>query len=151
MENDVCFIDKIGKRVRCDTIASHMGLANLMLKEMPELGEEFKKSGKQDPVDFLISNKGYIKVTTQGRYKSVVYDSSTTISNMQRELLIHYRELGYSLDDLEAMRRRKNKSRWVEEEVGKQKSNLNFNKNKYIVNKYYWRKKWLKKETIMKY
>ena len=110
MEDDACFIDKQGNRVRCDTVTSHIGLANVMLEEVPELGEEFKKSGKQDPVDFLLSNKGYIKVTTQGRYRAVVYDSST-ISNMQRGVLRHYRELGYSLDDLEAMRRRKNKSR----------------------------------------
>lgn len=112
MEDDVCFIDKTGKRVHCDTIASHIGLANLMLEELPELAEEFKKSGKKDPVDFLVSNKGYIKLTKQGRYyKRAVYDSSSEMSRVQLELLRHYRELGYSLDDLEAVRRMVNKAK----------------------------------------
>jgi len=110
MEDGICFIDKEGKRFSCDTIESHVGLANLIIEQDPKLSEEYKQTNKMDTVDFLISKKGYMRVTNQGYYRALVFDS-TTISNMQRGVIRHYYELGFRLEDMEAIRKRNNESR----------------------------------------
>jgi len=109
MEDGICFIDKEGKRFSCDTIASHIGLAKLIIEQDSKLGEEYKASNKIDPVDFLISNKGYMRVTNQGCYRVLVFDS-TTISNMQRGVIRHYNELGFRLEDMEVIKQRMQKN-----------------------------------------
>ena len=110
MRDAVWFIDKNGKKFSCDTISSHIGLANLIIENDLKLGEEYKASKKVDPVDFLISNKGYMKITDLSCYKALVFDS-TTISNMQRGVIRHYYELGFRIEDIEAIRLRKEKSK----------------------------------------
>ena len=96
--NDIFFVDREGNKIYNEKIASHIGLANLMIKESEHLKKEFEESQKNDPVDFLIS-KGYLKISNISYYRRVVYFSSK-ISDKQRRLLRYYCEEGYNLDDL---------------------------------------------------
>ena len=96
--NDIFFVDREGNKIYNEKIASHIGLANLMLKENEHLRKEFEKSKKNDPTDFLIS-KGYLKISNISCYRRVVYFSSK-ISDKQRRLLRYYCEEGYELDDI---------------------------------------------------
>ena len=69
-----------------------------MLEKDEELKKEFEESGKKDPIEFLISNKGYIAGGTMGVYKSIIYKSSS-ISEKQKKILAYYYEEGYNLKD----------------------------------------------------
>ena len=95
---DIFFVDREGNKIYNEKISSHVGLANLLMKDNEYLKKEFEKSKKNDPVDFLIS-KGYLKITSIGLYRRVVY-SSNKISEKQSKLLDYYYEYGYQLDDL---------------------------------------------------
>ena len=61
--DDAFFIDKDGNKIYSDTISSHIGLAKLILKNNQQLQEEYEKSNAHDPIDFLVQNKGYLKVS----------------------------------------------------------------------------------------
>ena len=100
MEQDVCFIDQNGSLVSAKDISSHIELSKVILEKDEELLEEFKQSGRKDPVDFLVMDKGYIKVSDNGDYYKVVSFSHSKISDKQRRLLAYYREEGYRLDNL---------------------------------------------------
>ena len=98
MDYESFFVDKEGNKISMDKISSHIGLAVEVMKNDAKLYEEFKKSGKRDPVDFLISNKGYIKITNQGYYRKCIY-SSSKISEKQRDICLYYIEQGYGVED----------------------------------------------------
>ena len=98
MVYEAFFVDKEGKKISMDKISSHIGLAIEIMKNDAKLYEEFKKSRKRDPVDFLISDKGYIKITKQGYYRKCIY-SSSKISEIQKYICLHYIEQGYSVED----------------------------------------------------
>ena len=94
------FMDSNGNMISCDTISSHIGLANKLLEEDEQLREEFKNSKRKDIIDFLILDKGYVKVSNIGYYRNIVYHSGK-ISQRQRELVYYYKfEEGFNLDDL---------------------------------------------------
>ena len=97
---EIFFIDSEGNKISSDKIFSHVALANAILQKRKELEEEYKQSGERDPVDFLISKKGYIKISNQGYYRKCVY-SSIKISEKQKNLISYYCEEGYSLDDID--------------------------------------------------
>ena len=97
---EVFFIDREGNKLSVDEISSHIGLANKIVQSSDTLKKEFEKSGKVDPIDFLISNKGYMKLTNQGFYRRCVY-SSSKVSERQRDFIAYFCEEGYSLDDVE--------------------------------------------------
>ena len=95
-----CFIDENGNRIYVEEIYSHIGLANVMLEQNEELKKEFEKSGKRDPVDFLIKDKGYMKVSDSGMgYKKLIF-SSENISVKQKRALQRFRAVGYACEDL---------------------------------------------------
>ena len=94
----VIFINKEGQPISVDGIESHIALANYILSKSKELKAEFKESGKMDPVDFFICNKGYIKVNDTGYYKVVSY-SSRNISELQLSMIAALAQDGYTLDD----------------------------------------------------
>ena len=54
MNEEVCFIDLEGKKISCEEIASHIGLALEILKNNECLQEEFEISGKNNALDFFI-------------------------------------------------------------------------------------------------
>lgn len=97
---EVFFIDSEGRKISKEKISSHIGLANAILNENEHLKESFQKSGKQDPVDFLLYDVGYAKFTQQSYYrKCVCY--SPKISLAQKRVIAYYcYEEGYKLDDL---------------------------------------------------
>ena len=97
-DEDVFFIDYDGNRISLDDISSHIGLAVKIIESNATLKEEFKNSEKQDPVDFLISDKGYMKLTEQRWYKKCIY-MGTKLSNRQKELCRYFEEEGYELED----------------------------------------------------
>lgn len=97
---EVFFIDREGNKISMDEISSHIGLANEIVKRNKILKEDFEKSGKVDPVDFLISNKGYMKLTNQRLYRRCVY-SSSKVSEKQRDFIAYFIDEGYKLDDIE--------------------------------------------------
>lgn len=95
---EIFFVDKDGNKISNEHIGSHIGLAFAMLEEDEKLKKEFIESKKRNPVEFLITNKGYMTVNNIGEYKVVVFTSSS-ISDKQRKLLIYYHEEGYELND----------------------------------------------------
>lgn len=98
--DDVFFINQDCKKLSSEDIASHIGLANLILENNEQLKKEFQKSGRNNPVDFLICDKGYLKITNQGIYQKLVY-SSDKLSPRQKELVEYYTQAeGYDSDDL---------------------------------------------------
>ena len=97
---EVFFIDREGNKISIDGVLSHIGLAHKIVESSDNLKSEFNKSGKVDPIDFLISNKGYMKLSNQGYYRKCVY-SSSKVSERQRAFIDYFIEEGYSLDDLE--------------------------------------------------
>ena len=98
MDDKVFFIDANGNMISIDNISSHIGLANEIMKKDKSLQEEFKKSGKIDPVDFLVLDKGYIKLAELGFYKKCVY-SRSKLSERQKEICMYFKEKGYELED----------------------------------------------------
>ena len=97
---EVFFIDRDGNKISMDQISSHIGLANEIINRNEFIKQEFEKSGKMDPIDFLVSNKGYMKLTNQGFYRRCVY-SSSKVSERQRDFIEYFIEEGYRLDDIE--------------------------------------------------
>lgn len=97
---ELFLIDKEGKRISSDTISSHIGLAYLIMDKNEELKKEFEKTGKQNPLEFLLGDKGYITVSEIGNYyKEVVYDSKLS-TEKQIEWIEYYRERQYKTRDL---------------------------------------------------
>ena len=102
--DDAFFIDKDGNEIYSDTISSHIGLAKFILKNNQQLQEEYEKSSAHDPIDFLVQNEGYLKVSNIGYYKKITYDSSN-LSDRQKEVLDYYHfEEGFELDDLKMIK-----------------------------------------------
>lgn len=99
MDEEVFLIDREGKRFSSEQISSHIGLANLILKEDEELKKEFEKSGKRNPLEFLLGDKGYITASEIGAYRQLIYDSAL-VSEKQKRWLYYYYEEGYQLKDL---------------------------------------------------
>ena len=96
---DTCFIDRDGNEIHMDGVESHIGLANEIIKNDPKLNDEFINSYRKDMVDFLIYEKGFIKLSNQMYYRRCVFLSSK-ISPKQRKILRFFAEDGYELDDL---------------------------------------------------
>lgn len=99
MDEEVFIIDKQGKRFSSKDISSHIGLANLIIEKDDELKKEFKQSGKRNPLEFLLENKGYMATSEIGTYRNVTYDSSL-LSEQQKRWLYYYHEEGYKFTDL---------------------------------------------------
>ena len=100
----VYFIDREGNVIHSDGIESHIGLANLIIEQNPNLKEEFEKSGQQDPVDFLVEHKGYMKVRNNGYYRRGITFDSQKLSDVQRKAIRNYHEEGYKMDDVALIR-----------------------------------------------
>ena len=98
MNEEVCFIDLEGKKISCEEIASHIGLALELLKNNKCLQEEFEKSGKNNALDFFI-NKGYMTVSNMEYYRQVIFNKRL-ISEKQKEWLRYFIEYGYEFIDL---------------------------------------------------
>ena len=75
MYEDVFLIDNEGKRISSDTISSHIGLALKVMEQRLELKEEFEKSNRRNPLEFLLGDKGYMTISEMGTYRKIVYDS----------------------------------------------------------------------------
>ena len=105
--DDVFFIDRDGNKIYSDTIASHIGLANLILEQNNQWDEEYKKSGMNDPVDFLVLRKGYLKLSNLGPYYRRIVYSSARLTEKQRDLIEYYHEEGYDIDDLDDLELRR--------------------------------------------
>ena len=101
---EVFFIDENGNKISCDNISSHIGLANLIM-EKADLKTEFEQSGKYNPIEFLIENKGYLAISYSDIYRKVTYDSEF-ISEKQKRLIQYYTEEVYDFTDF-AMERKK--------------------------------------------
>lgn len=99
MKKDEFFIDKNGEKVSIEGIFSHYDLAMKLLENDKNLQIQFKESKEKDPIDFLVCDKGYMKLTTQAYYKKCVYHSRV-ISEKQRELIKEYCKNGYDIDDI---------------------------------------------------
>lgn len=102
----VFLIDKQGRRISSENISSHIGLANLIIEKDEELKKEFERSGKYNPVEFLIEDKGWMAISDDNFYnREVTYDSEF-ISEEQKRWMQYYHEEGYHFTDF-AMERRK--------------------------------------------
>lgn len=101
---EVFFIDENCNKISCDNISSHIGLANLII-EKTDLKTEFEQSIKDNPIDFLIEDKGYIAISDSDMYRQVTYDSEF-ISEKQKRFIQYYAEEGYDFTDF-AIERRK--------------------------------------------
>ena len=102
----VYFIDKEGNVIHCDTIESHIALANLIIEQNSRFKEEFNKCGMRDPVDFLVERKGYMKVRNHGYYRRGITFDSQKLSDIQRQVIRNYHEEGYRMDDVALIRLR---------------------------------------------
>ena len=104
MESHPFFIDRDGKAVEYEDIASHIGIALRYLEEHPELKKEFEESGIKFANDFLIQRKGLIQVTDEvgnGYYNRKLVFSASMMTTVQKELIMRYREDGYKLDNVD--------------------------------------------------
>ena len=97
--DDAFFIDREGNKIYSDTIASHIGLANLIIKNNQQLSKEYELSKRKDKVDFLIYEKGYVTISNIAYYRKIKF-SSLSISERQREIIEYYCKRGYDVDDL---------------------------------------------------
>lgn len=100
MEDEILYIDENGNKISSEEISSHIGLSKLILDKNEELKNEYEKSGKSDMCDFLVMDKGYLKVSKIGNYYKVVSYASSKVSDKQRRVLAYYAEEGYALDNL---------------------------------------------------
>lgn len=105
MQEDIFFINERGEKISLENVMSHIGIANKILEQDNKMNEEFLNSGKSNPIDFLISTKGYIAVSQMQYYKSITYDSAKLPENNKR-FLQYYKEEGYSSTDFEAERKK---------------------------------------------
>ena len=97
---DAFFINREGKKISIENLSSHIGLALEIIAKNKQLQKEFNESGEKDPVQFLIANKGYVKITDIRFYKRCIY-SSLKLSEIQREFVNYYEEHGYVLEDID--------------------------------------------------
>lgn len=97
--DDIFFVDKEGKRIYSEDVASHGALAEIILQKNEELRKEFEQSKRSNPVDFLIYQKGYLKISNQGYYHKIVF-TSLNISDKQRRIIMGFKQEGYEVDDL---------------------------------------------------
>ncbi len=100
---DAFFIDGEGNKISINKISSHIGLALEIIAKNKQLQKDFNESGERDPVQFLIANKGYLKITDQKSYKRCIY-SSLKLSDIQREFVNYYEEHGYVLEDIDKLK-----------------------------------------------
>ncbi len=100
MEEEVCLINQEGEKISSDNISSHIGLAYLVMKNDEKLKKEFEQSGKQNPLEFLLGDKGWMSTAKMGNYyKKIMYDSAM-VSDSQKKWIEYYVENGYSSHDL---------------------------------------------------
>ncbi len=98
-EEYVSFVDSNCNEISNEEISSHIGLANLIVESDEALKEEYKESGRNNTVEFLILDKGYFSKGTMGaHYKQIVY-SKCNISDKQRKLIAYLKEEGYTLKE----------------------------------------------------
>ena len=97
---EVFLIDKNGNRFSSDNISSHIGLAYLIMEKDGKLKEEFEQSRKQNPLEYLLGDKGCVTVSEIGNYyREVIYDSKL-ISETQKKWVQYYHDRNYKLKDL---------------------------------------------------
>lgn len=108
---DIYFIDNDGNKVYSDTIKSHIGLAKMIIENNKEMQLEIQNSNVQDIVDFIVQNKGYMKVSDLGRFYKVVTFSSKRLTKKQKDILYFLAEEGYKFDDLSNLRQSKDNGR----------------------------------------
>lgn len=99
MEKEEFFIDRNGEKVSIEGIFSHYDLAIKLIENDEKLHKQFEKSKEKDPIDFLVCDKGYMKLTTQAYFRKCVYHSKV-ISEKQKEMVREYVKSGYDLDDM---------------------------------------------------
>lgn len=98
--DEIFFIDGNRQKISSETISSHIGLVLSILNNDKNMKREFEMSGKEDPVVFLIEDKGYMAGSEMGPYyKKLIYDRKM-INEGQKRLLGYYKEMGYELKDL---------------------------------------------------
>ena len=81
--SEVFFIDQKGNKFSCDNVNSHIGLANIVMENDEELKQEFQRSGKQNPVNFFLEDKGYM-AGNEGYNGKLTYDSEF-VSDEQKD------------------------------------------------------------------
>ncbi len=100
MEEEISLINQEGEKITSDKISSHIGLAYLILERDEELKKEFEQSGKRNPLEFLLGDKGWMTTAKIGEYyKKIVYDSEI-ISDSQKKWIEYYLKKGYRPQDL---------------------------------------------------
>ena len=99
--DDIFFIDKDGNKIYSEEVASHIALANIIISKNASLREEYEKSKRNGyPTDFLIFEKGYLKVSNIAYYQKIVYSSAANLSEKQIRLIQYFRMDGYSAEDV---------------------------------------------------
>ena len=90
---------KKGNKFSCDNVNSHIGLANVVIENDENLKQEFQKSGKRNPVEFLLGDKGYI-AGDEGYHGKLTFDSEVTSDEQKRWIAYYVGEEGYQHHDL---------------------------------------------------
>jgi len=103
---DVFFVDSEGNIIYSEEIESHIGLADEIIRSDESLSEEYKKCNGCDMVDFLIENRGYIKVSDIHFYKALEYYGPKT-SYKQKKIIMAYYEQGFRILDLAARKKQR--------------------------------------------
>ena len=99
MDREIFIINEKGERISSESAHYHAELANIIFENNSELKDEFEKSGKTDPVQFLRDDKGYMTISAGERYKHVIYYSNL-ISEKQKKWVLYYTKQGYNFIDL---------------------------------------------------
>ena len=97
--SEVFFIDRKGNKISCEKVNSHIGLANIIIKNDENLNKEFRESGKQDSVEFLLGDKGYI-AGDERYYGKLTFDSEFVSDEQKRWIAYYVGEEGYQHHDL---------------------------------------------------
>ena len=99
LDREIFIINEKGERISSESAHYHVELANMIFENNSELKDEFEKSGKTDPVQFLRDDKGYMTISAGERYKHVIYYSNL-ISEEQKKWILYYTKQGYNFIDL---------------------------------------------------
>ena len=101
MEDEYAFyIDQEGRKISSEDVASHIGLASLILDNNETLKSEFIQTGTKNADEFLVRKKGYMKGSVIGNYyKAISYDASS-ISEIQKNRLAFYIARGFKVSKL---------------------------------------------------
>lgn len=97
---DLFLINEKGEKISSENISSHIGLAYLVIENDNELKKEFEQSGKQNPLEFFLGDKGYVAGSQIGNYyKKLIYDSNLISENAKRWIQ-YYHEENFETNDL---------------------------------------------------